>query len=106
MCSVNCIHEIAAGAAAGGALGRGAGIGAASLPQDEAKKLPLKTTPHAIIKKIFRMDLWNALNMPGMLLTAQAALVQAQSNWAQSLTHLKLQEKTLQFATVTLLVKD
>jgi outer membrane protein len=36
------------------------------------------------------------------VLTAQAALVQARSNFAQSLTNLKLQEKTLEYATGSL----
>jgi outer membrane protein len=36
------------------------------------------------------------------VLTAQAALVQARSNLAQSLTNLKLQEKTLEYATGSL----
>jgi outer membrane protein len=36
------------------------------------------------------------------VLTAQAALVQAQSNYAQALTNLKLQDKSLEYATGTL----
>jgi outer membrane protein TolC len=40
------------------------------------------------------------------VLTAQAALVQARSNQAQALTNLKLQEKTLEYATGSLVHQE